>query len=92
MKQTAMSRRTLLKQGGVALTGWALLNTLKVGTPPAVMAQAGVEVLPWLDQPAENPTGGRVTNLLEWESWMLGSPHPTTFSPSPLRHPRSDAR
>ena len=55
MNQIAMSRRTLLKQSGVALTSWALLNTLRVGTTPAVLAQNGVEVLPWLDQPAENP-------------------------------------
>src|SRR5512134_1374474 len=68
MEQLAMSRRTLLKQGGVALTGWALLNTLRVGAAPTVLAQSGAEVLPWLDQPAENPTNGRVTNLLDWES------------------------
>lgn len=73
MKQVAMTRRTLLKQGGAALAGWALLNTIQVGATPTVLAQAGVEVLPWLDQPAENPTNGRVTNLLEWEqidSWI----------------------
>ncbi|MEZ4736923.1 MAG: sulfite oxidase [Caldilineaceae bacterium] len=73
MNQVALSRRTLLKQGGVALTGWALLNTIKVGTAPAVLAQAGVEVLPWLDQPAENPVPEIVTNLLEWQeldSWV----------------------
>lgn len=67
MKAAVMSRRTLLKQGGAALTGWALLNTVKVGAAPAVLAQSAVEVLPWFDQPTENPTGGRVTNLLEWE-------------------------
>ncbi len=73
MKPGIMSRRTLLKQGGAALTGWALLNTVKIGAAPAVLAQSGVEVLPWLDQPAANPTNGRVTNLLEWEeldSWI----------------------
>jgi DMSO/TMAO reductase YedYZ molybdopterin-dependent catalytic subunit len=73
MERLEMSRRTLLKQGGAALTGWALLNTLGIGAAPAVLAQSGVEVLPWLDQPAENPTNGRVTNLLDWEaldSWI----------------------
>ncbi|MCB0064045.1 MAG: molybdopterin-dependent oxidoreductase, partial [Caldilineaceae bacterium] len=73
MNRLELSRRTLLKQGGVALTGWALLNTVKIGTAPAVLAQAGVDILPWLDQPGENPTGGRVTNLLEWQeldSWV----------------------
>ena len=73
MERVAMSRRTLLKQSGVALTGWALLNTVPIGAAPAVLAQSGAEVLPWLDQPGENPTGGVVTNLLEWEkldSWI----------------------
>jgi DMSO/TMAO reductase YedYZ molybdopterin-dependent catalytic subunit len=73
MEQLAISRRTLLKQGGAALTGWALLNTLRVGAGPAVLAQSGAEVLPWLDQPAENPVPERVTNLLDWEtldSWI----------------------
>lgn len=73
MKRVEMSRRTLLQGGGLALTGWALLNTLQVGAAPAVLAQTGAEVLPWLDQPAENPTNGRVTNLLDWEaldSWI----------------------
>lgn len=73
MNRVELSRRTLLKQGGAALTGWALLNALQVGVAPAVLAQTGAEVLPWLDQPAENPTNGRVTNLLDWEaldSWI----------------------
>lgn len=68
MNRVELSRRTLLKQGGAALTGWALLNALQVGVAPAVLAQKGAEVLPWLDQPAENPTNGRVTNLLDWEA------------------------
>ncbi len=73
MERVEMSRRTLLKQGGVALTGWALLNTLRVGVAPVVLAQTGAEVLPWLDQPAENPVPEVVTNLLDWEaldSWI----------------------
>lgn len=73
MEQQGMSRRTLLKTGGVALTGWALFSTLQVGAPRAVLAQMGVQVLPWLDQPGENPVPERVRNLLEWEkldSWV----------------------
>ena len=79
MNQVALSRRMLLKQGGVALTGWALLNTLLVGTTPAVLAQSGVEVLPWLDQPVENPTNGRVTNLLDWEGLNAWTTPPEQF-------------
>jgi DMSO/TMAO reductase YedYZ molybdopterin-dependent catalytic subunit len=73
MERLEMSRRTLLKQGGVALTGWALLNTLRVGAAPAVLAQSEAEVLPWLDQPAANPVPQVASNLLEWEgldSWI----------------------
>jgi DMSO/TMAO reductase YedYZ molybdopterin-dependent catalytic subunit len=93
MKRIAMSRRTLLKQGGVALTGWALLNTLRVGVAPAVLAQSGAEVLPWLDQPAANPTNGRVTNLLEWEgldAWI--TPPDQFFSVAHYRYPEVDVK
>ena len=44
-----ISRRTLLKQGGAALTGLALLNSDWFAR--AVPAQAGDTVIPWLDQP-----------------------------------------
>ena len=72
MERLELSRRTLLKQGGVALTGWALLNTLRVGAAPAVLAQSGTEVLPWLDQPAANPVPQVASNLLKWEGWTRG--------------------
>lgn len=91
MKRIEMSRRMLLKQGGVALTGWALLNTLRVGVAPTVLAQSGAEVLPWLDQPAENPVPERVTNLLEWESldsWI--TPPENFFSVSHYGQPEVD--
>lgn len=92
MEQVAMSRRMLLKQGGIALTGWALLNTVQVGAAPTLLAQSGVEVLPWLDQPGENPTGGRVTNLLDWEeldSWT--TPPDQFFSVRHYNQPEIDA-
>lgn len=76
MDRGKMSRRTLLTQGGAALTGWAFLNTLPVGAAPAVLARTGAAVLPWLDQPAPNPVPERVTNLLHWEaldSWITPS-------------------
>jgi DMSO/TMAO reductase YedYZ molybdopterin-dependent catalytic subunit len=91
MERIEMSRRNLLKQGGVVLTGWALLNTLRVGIAPTVLAQSGVEVLPWLDQPAENPVPERVTNLLEWEeldSWI--TPPENFFSVSHYGQPEVD--
>ena len=91
MDRQAMSRRSLLKQGGAALTGWALLNTLQIGIAPTALAQAGAEVLPWLDQPAENPVPERVSNLLQWEtldSWI--TPPEQFFSVSHYGHPEID--
>ena len=43
MSRIEMSRRSLLKQSGIALTGWALLNTVGVGAPPKVLAQSEIE-------------------------------------------------
>jgi DMSO/TMAO reductase YedYZ molybdopterin-dependent catalytic subunit len=86
-----MSRRTLLKQGGAVLAGWALLNTLRVGAAPAVLAQSAAEVLPWLDQPAENPVPDVVTNMLDWEeldSWI--TPPENFFSVAHYGSPEVD--
>ena len=91
MERIEMSRRTLLKQGGVALTGWALLNTIKVGTAPAVLAQSGAEVLPWLGPEKENRWAPVVSNQLEWEkldSWT--TPPDQFFSVSRFGNPEID--
>ncbi|MEZ4619095.1 MAG: molybdopterin-dependent oxidoreductase [Caldilineaceae bacterium] len=91
MEPIQMSRRTLLKQGGVALTGWALLNTIKVGAAPAVLAQSGVEVLPWLGPEKENRWAPVVSNQLEWEkldSWT--TPPDQFFSVSRFGNPEID--
>jgi DMSO/TMAO reductase YedYZ molybdopterin-dependent catalytic subunit len=71
LNRQEVSRRTLLKNGGAVLTGLALLNSDWFAR--STHAQSGDEVLPWLDQPAENPAPERVSNLLEWEgldSWI----------------------
>jgi DMSO/TMAO reductase YedYZ molybdopterin-dependent catalytic subunit len=89
MKRQEMSRRTLLKGTGAAVTGLALLNSSWFALPSA--AQAGDEVIPWLDQPAENPVPERVTNLLSWEeldSWT--TPPDQFFSVSHYGHPEID--
>jgi DMSO/TMAO reductase YedYZ molybdopterin-dependent catalytic subunit len=90
MDRQAISRRTLLKGTGVAATGLALLNSGWFAQ--AASAQAGVEVIPWLDQPAENPVPERVTNLLEWEeldSWV--TPPDQFFSVSHYGRPEINA-
>jgi DMSO/TMAO reductase YedYZ molybdopterin-dependent catalytic subunit len=58
-----MSRRTLLKGGGAALTG---LTALQVSGPAhAFPGHADEQVLPWLDQPPEPPFPD--TRFLKWE-------------------------
>lgn len=58
-----ISRRTLLKRSGTAL---AVLTVVQVGGPTHAFAQAGEEVIPWLDQPPPSPNPN-LGNLLKWE-------------------------
>ncbi|MEZ4865661.1 MAG: sulfite oxidase [Caldilineaceae bacterium] len=91
MNRVELSRRALLKQSAVALAGWALLNTTQIGASPAALAQSGVEVLSWLDQPAENPVPDVVMNLLNWEaldSWI--TPPDQFFSVAHYGYPEVD--
>jgi DMSO/TMAO reductase YedYZ molybdopterin-dependent catalytic subunit len=42
--------------------------------PAQALGQPGEEVIPWLDQPPENPIPNNVGNLLKWEeldSWLI---------------------
>jgi DMSO/TMAO reductase YedYZ molybdopterin-dependent catalytic subunit len=90
MKSHALSRRTFLAHSGAALTGLALLNsTLAARAAPPL--QTGEEVIPWLDQPAENPVPQVVGNLLEWEaldSWI--TPNDQFFNVSHYGRPEID--
>jgi len=91
MDRFGMSRRTLLKQGGAALTGWALLNTVPLGVAPAVLAQTGVEILPWLGMSEENRWAPVVSNQLSWgklDSWV--TPPDQFFSVSRFGNPEID--
>ena len=81
MSKQEVSRRTLLKDAGTALAGLTVLQVAgpaqafpqdgqgRSGEPDASLAlqQVGVEVIPWLDQPAPNPIPANVGNLLVWE-------------------------
>ena len=54
--------------------------------------QAGEEVIPWLDQPGENPMPQVVANQLEWEkvdSWI--TPNEQFFSVAHYNWPQIDA-
>jgi DMSO/TMAO reductase YedYZ molybdopterin-dependent catalytic subunit len=65
------SRRDFVGQGGAALGGLTLMNAPFLAH--AFPSRAGEEVLPWLDQPPENPAPDAVRNLFQWEeldSWV----------------------
>jgi DMSO/TMAO reductase YedYZ molybdopterin-dependent catalytic subunit len=66
-----LSRRTLLKGGGAAFAGMAAVQV--AGPSRAFPDHGGGEVIPWVDQPAENPVPDIAANLLVWEdldSWL----------------------
>ena len=74
-----ISRRKLLWQGSAAFAGLALTRSPWIAE--AVPSRPGDEVIPWLDQPPANPSGGVVENLQRWEelsSWV--TPNDKFFS------------
>ena len=93
ISRSRISRRTALSQlagGGITLAGWALLNRHVALAAPL---QVGDEVLPWLDQPAENPVPQVIANQLVWEqtdSWI--TPNDKFFSIAHYNRPAIDAK
>ncbi|MBE7551571.1 MAG: molybdopterin-dependent oxidoreductase [Anaerolineales bacterium] len=70
MQHPTLSRRELLVAGGATLATLALFNARFATAAPL---QPGDEVLPWLDQPEENPVPEVIDNQLVWEkldSWI----------------------
>jgi len=70
MVTSNLSRRDLLRRGGAALAGLTVLRL--AGPAHAFPGQPDDEVLPWLDQPGENPVPNVVGSQLVWEqldSW-----------------------
>jgi DMSO/TMAO reductase YedYZ molybdopterin-dependent catalytic subunit len=60
-----------LKHGGAAVAGLSVLQV--TGPARAFQSQAEAEVVPWLDQPAENPVPEVIVQQLDWEqldSWL----------------------
>lgn len=85
-----ISRRALLKSTGAMMTGAALLNSPWLAQTAS--AQAEGEVLPWLDQPAENPVPEVIANQQQWEdlgSWY--TPNDQFFSIAHFNRPEIDA-
>jgi DMSO/TMAO reductase YedYZ molybdopterin-dependent catalytic subunit len=70
MQNPTLSRRELLVAGGATLATLALFNARFAAAAPL---KPGEEVLPWLDQPEENPVPKVIDNQLVWEeldSWI----------------------
>ncbi|MCB0214660.1 MAG: molybdopterin-dependent oxidoreductase, partial [Anaerolineae bacterium] len=70
MQSPTLSRRELLVAGGATMATMALLNARLAQAAPL---RQGDVVLPWLDQPEENPAPDEVLSLLVWEdldSWI----------------------
>ena len=71
MTPSAISRRTLVRQGGAALAGLGVLRL--VGPARAFQDEPGGEVVPWLDRPEPNPVPEVIVRQLDWEqldSWL----------------------
>ena len=67
-----IQRRELLVQGSAALVAIA---ALRASPAYAFPTQAGEEVVPWLDQPTENPNPDGIKTQLVWEDLDLSLIH-----------------
>lgn len=67
-----LNRREFLAQGGKALAGWTLINTVNsLFLTQAFPSQDDEELIPFLDQPPESPSDK--ANQLDWrhlDSWI----------------------
>jgi len=85
------SRRDFVGQGVASLGGLTLINTPFLAH--AFPSRAGEQVLPWLDQPPENPAPEAVRNLLRWQeldSWI--TPNDEFFAVNHYNWPVIDAQ
>jgi DMSO/TMAO reductase YedYZ molybdopterin-dependent catalytic subunit len=85
------SRRDFVGQGSAALGGLTLINMPFLAH--AFPSQKGEEVLPWLDQPPENPAPDAVRTLLQWQeldSWI--TPNDEFFAVNHYNWPVIDAQ
>ncbi|MGD9711463.1 MAG: molybdopterin-dependent oxidoreductase, partial [Thermomicrobiales bacterium] len=64
MSKSIVSRRTLLKSGTASLAG---LSVLRIVGPASAFQNSGGEVIPWLDQPEENPVPEIIVKQITWE-------------------------
>ena len=86
-----LQRREFLVQGSAALTGLTALLASRAAY--AFPTRPGEEVIPWLDQPDENPDPVGVQTQLVWEdldSWI--TPNEEFFSISHFNRPVIDEK
>lgn len=84
-----LQRREFLVQGSAALAGFATFMGSRVAY--AFPVREGEQVIPWLDQPTENPDPVGIQNQLVWEeldSWI--TPNDEFFSISHFDRPVID--
>src|SRR5437899_270170 len=86
-----LPRREFVIQGSAVLAGLAVLHAARMAQ--AFPSRPGDEVIPWLDQPAENPVPQVVANQLNWEdldSWL--TPNDKFFSVAHYDRPTIDEK
>jgi DMSO/TMAO reductase YedYZ molybdopterin-dependent catalytic subunit len=92
MDTRGLSRRELLRHGGVAMAGLALLQSPRLAQ--AFPSRPGEDVIPWADQPPANPAPAVIGNLHRWEE-LLGSwltPHDKFFTVGHYNKPVIDEK
>lgn len=85
------SRRDIVARGGTVVAGLAILNAARLAQ--AYPSRSGEEVIPWSDQPPENPVPQVVANQLKWEetdAWL--TPNSKFFSVAHYNRPTIDER
>jgi hypothetical protein len=71
MTSPTVSRRSLLRYSGAVLAGLSVLRL--AGPARAFQDASGGEVIPWLDQPDDNPVPEMIVRQLKWEqpdTWL----------------------
>lgn len=84
-----VSRRDIVMHGSAAVAGLAILHAASLAR--AYPMRPGEDIIPWLDQPPENPVPDVVANQLKWEesnSWL--TPNDEFFSVAHYNRPQID--
>lgn len=88
---SGIPRRDIVIQGSAAVAGLAILHASRLAG--AFPNRPGEQVIPWLDQPPENPVPEVVANQLAWEnvdSWL--TPNDKFFSVAHYNRPDVDEK